>query len=61
MMGGMTFRKAESPSPEGILVELHGSLDRRHRPEDVADLVLRVLDRSLSRRERLLLERAAKH
>ncbi|NUR83172.1 MAG: hypothetical protein HOY71_03690 [Nonomuraea sp.] len=57
----MTFRDAESPSPGEILVELHASLDRRYRPEDVADLVLRALDEKLSGRERLLLERAARY
>ncbi|MFG1957123.1 hypothetical protein [Nonomuraea sp. NPDC049028] len=59
----MEFREADGrvPARREALVELHGSLDRRYRPEDVADLVLRALDGSVSRRERVLLERAAKH
>ncbi|MER5620079.1 hypothetical protein ABT061_03445 [Streptosporangium sp. NPDC002544] len=59
----MTFRKDKDRdrSRREILTELHGSLDRRYRPEDVADLVLRTLDGQLSRRERVVLERAAKH
>ncbi|MCC5576819.1 hypothetical protein IMZ11_14395 [Microtetraspora sp. AC03309] len=56
----MTFRKGDRSRQE-ILAELHGSLDRRYRPEDVADLVLRALDKRLSRRERVVLERAATH
>ncbi|MFG1822651.1 hypothetical protein ACGFIJ_09230 [Microbispora bryophytorum] len=43
------------------LVELHGSLDRRYRPEDVAELVLQALAGRLSGRERLVLGRAAQH
>ncbi|NAS21584.1 hypothetical protein GT755_07790 [Herbidospora sp. NEAU-GS84] len=43
------------------LVELHSTLDRRYRPEDVAELVLRVLDPSLEPRERAVIERAARH
>ncbi|MEV6155626.1 hypothetical protein AB0L53_35330 [Nonomuraea sp. NPDC052129] len=59
----MEYREADGrvPARRVVLVELHGSLDRRYRPEDVADLVLRALDGSVSRRERVLLERAAKH
>ncbi|MEU6710165.1 hypothetical protein ABZ897_01700 [Nonomuraea sp. NPDC046802] len=44
-----------------IMAELYGSLDRRYRPEDVADLVLRALEGRLTRREHVVLERAAKH
>ncbi|MEV2268683.1 hypothetical protein [Nonomuraea africana] len=56
------FRKERDKSrhPE-ILAELHASLDRRYRPEDVADLVLALLAGKLTRRERVVLERAAKH
>ncbi|MEU8377694.1 hypothetical protein [Streptosporangium sp. NPDC048865] len=58
----MKFRDDNVRSPRWeILAELHASLDRRHRPEDVADLVLQALDGRLSRRERMVLERAAKH
>ncbi|MGI5272523.1 hypothetical protein ACQEUU_25450 [Nonomuraea sp. CA-218870] len=41
--------------------DLHASLSRRDRPEDVAELVLRVLAGRLGRRERVVLERAARH
>ncbi|WP_090939407.1 hypothetical protein [Nonomuraea jiangxiensis] len=44
-----------------IMTELHGSLDRRYRPEDVAVLVLRALEGRLTRRERVVLQRAARH
>ncbi|MFI6602746.1 hypothetical protein ACIBHX_41380 [Nonomuraea sp. NPDC050536] len=59
----MRFRKDEGRdrSRQEILLELHASLDRRYRPEDVADLVLQALDGQLSRRERIVLQRAAKH
>ncbi|MGW4472593.1 hypothetical protein ACWENQ_23240 [Nonomuraea sp. NPDC004354] len=57
----MKFRKDRDRSPREILLELYDSLDRRHRPEDVADLVLQALEGSLSRRERVVLQRAAKH
>jgi hypothetical protein len=57
----MKLRKEQDPASRAALVELHRSLDRRYRPEDVADLVLRVLDGRLSRRERAVLEAAAKH
>ncbi|MER6826895.1 hypothetical protein ABT352_13000 [Streptosporangium sp. NPDC000563] len=59
----MTFHddKDGSRSRQEILAELHDSLDRRYRPEDVADLVLRALDGQLSRRERTVLERAARY
>ncbi|MFF3666353.1 hypothetical protein [Microtetraspora malaysiensis] len=59
----MTFRtdKDGDQRRREILAELHGSLDRRYRPEDVADLVLLALDGRLSRRERVVLERAARH
>lgn len=58
----MKFRDDSTQPPRReILVELHASLDRRYRPEDVADLVLQALDGRLSRRERVVLERAAKH
>ncbi|WP_067173139.1 hypothetical protein [Microtetraspora niveoalba] len=59
----MRFRrdKDRGRSRREILAELHGSLDRRYRPEDVADLVLGALGGRLSRRERVVLERAAKH
>ncbi|MFF3440599.1 hypothetical protein [Streptosporangium sp. NPDC002721] len=58
----MKFRHDSAhPSRREILVELHASLDRRYRPEDVADLVLQALDGRLTRRERVVLERAAKH
>ncbi|SET49858.1 hypothetical protein [Nonomuraea wenchangensis] len=43
------------------LLELHRSLDRRLRPEDVADLISLALDGSLSTPERLTLDRAAAH
>ncbi|GAA0971820.1 hypothetical protein GCM10009555_023710 [Acrocarpospora macrocephala] len=52
----MTFRKERQ-----ILAELHRSLDRRYRPEDVADLVLAALSGRLTRREQVVLERAAQH
>ncbi|MEU0571251.1 hypothetical protein ABZ297_38455 [Nonomuraea sp. NPDC005983] len=55
----MNFR-TDRPRRE-ILEELHSSLDRRYRPEDVADLVLQALAGRLPRRERVVLERAAKH
>ncbi|NUW46615.1 hypothetical protein [Nonomuraea rhodomycinica] len=57
----MKFRKDPDRSHHEILVELHDSLDRRYRPEDVADLVLQALEGRLSRRERVVLGRAAKH
>ncbi|MFI7416341.1 hypothetical protein [Nonomuraea sp. NPDC049684] len=41
------------------LLDLHRSLDRRMRPEDVADLISLALDGSLSSPERLTLDRAA--
>ncbi|MEU1723085.1 hypothetical protein [Nonomuraea sp. NPDC005692] len=43
------------------LLDLHRSLDRRMRPEDVADLISLALDGSLSAPERLTLDRAAMH
>ncbi|MDF2708531.1 MAG: hypothetical protein K0R62_4183 [Nonomuraea muscovyensis] len=60
-MAAMTERKATPASRHHALVELHESLDRRYRPEDVADLVLRALDGRLSRRERVVIGRAARH
>lgn len=45
-----------------VLRELHASLDRRKRPEDIADLALRLLDgnvRQPARRTRRALEKAA--
>ncbi|MFI6788854.1 hypothetical protein ACIBG4_16140 [Nonomuraea sp. NPDC050383] len=57
----MKFRKDPDRSCREILGELHDSLDRRYRPEDVADLVLQALEGRLSRRERVVLGRAAKH
>ncbi|MGC5011982.1 hypothetical protein ACLQ2R_14555 [Streptosporangium sp. DT93] len=58
----MTFRDDRTRPPRRkILVELHASLDRRYRPEDIADLVLQALDGRLSRRERVVLDRAARH
>ncbi|WP_283137540.1 hypothetical protein [Rhizohabitans arisaemae] len=57
----MEFHRDRHRSRPEILTELYESLDRRYRPEDVADLVLQVLDGRLSRRELLVLERAAKH
>ncbi|WP_200926704.1 hypothetical protein [Sphaerimonospora mesophila] len=61
----MMFRTDKSgdggSSRREILVELYGSLDRRYRPEDVADLVLQALDGRLSRRGRVVLERGARH
>ncbi|MEV4061623.1 hypothetical protein [Nonomuraea dietziae] len=57
----MKFRKDRDSSSREILLELYDSLDRRYRPEDVADLVLQALEGSLSRRERVVLQRAAKH
>jgi hypothetical protein len=50
-----------SPSRREILAELHGSLDRRYRPEDVADLVLQALDGRLTKHARGVLERAARN
>jgi hypothetical protein len=63
MMAPMSFSegKGGEPSRREILVELHGSLERRYRPEDVADLVLQALEGRLSRRERVVLKRAATH
>ncbi|MFB9883063.1 hypothetical protein ACFFMN_34540 [Planobispora siamensis] len=55
----MASRREKDTSRRRILVELHASLDRRHRPEDVADLVLRALEGRLVRRERVVLEHAA--
>ncbi|MDP9849551.1 hypothetical protein [Streptosporangium lutulentum] len=58
----MKFRDDSiQPPRREIMTELHASLDRRYRPEDVADLVLQVLDGRLSQRERVVLERAAKY
>ncbi|MET7333657.1 hypothetical protein [Nonomuraea sp. NPDC005650] len=57
----MRNRNPRPRSHREIMIELHGSLDRRYRPEDVADLVLQALEGRLTRRERVVLERAAKH
>ncbi|WP_179155300.1 hypothetical protein [Microbispora sp. GKU 823] len=57
----MKHRKGSERSRRDALVELHGSLDRRYRPEDVAELVLEALAGRLSVRERLVLGRAARH
>ncbi|MEV7807938.1 hypothetical protein AB0O28_33820 [Microbispora sp. NPDC088329] len=57
----MKHRKASERSREEALAELHGSLDRRYRPEDVAELVLRALAGRLSGREGNVLARAARH
>ncbi|MBN6055646.1 hypothetical protein JYK22_27185, partial [Nonomuraea sp. RK-328] len=57
----MSSRRDGGRDRHEILVELHESLDRRHRPEDVADLVLRALEGRLSKRVRVMLERAARH
>ncbi|MGP3910146.1 hypothetical protein [Nonomuraea sp. 10N515B] len=57
----MTKRRHRPASRREIMAELHGSLDRRYRPEDVADLVMQALEGQLTRRERVVLERAAKH
>ncbi|WP_103962874.1 hypothetical protein [Nonomuraea solani] len=57
----MSKRKKGPASRKEILAELHGSLERRYRPEDVADLVLQALEGRLTRHERVVLERAAKH
>ncbi|GAA3622139.1 hypothetical protein GCM10022419_129770 [Nonomuraea rosea] len=57
----MSNRKQRPASHREIMAELHASLDRRYRPEDIADLVLQVLAERLTRRERVVLERAAKH
>ncbi|MDA0638147.1 hypothetical protein OUY22_32470 [Nonomuraea sp. MCN248] len=46
---------------DAVVRDLHASLSRRDRPEDVAELVLRVLGGRLGRRERVVLERAARH
>ncbi|MFI6180474.1 hypothetical protein ACIA8R_33380 [Nonomuraea sp. NPDC051191] len=43
------------------LLDLHRSLDRRMRPEDVADLISLALDGALSAPERLTLDQAAVH
>jgi hypothetical protein len=43
-----------------LLDELHATLAQRRRPEDVADLIARQLAPSLDRREKNLLERAAR-
>ncbi|WP_336214163.1 hypothetical protein [Nonomuraea sp. LPB2021202275-12-8] len=55
------FRKEKDLPRDAVLAELHASLDRRYRPEDVADLVLRAMAGRLTRRERVVLERAARH
>lgn len=47
-------------SPDAILKTLHASLDRRFRPEEVADLVGALLGPTLSREERDTLELAAR-
>ncbi|MFF0312667.1 hypothetical protein ACFYSC_35030 [Streptosporangium sp. NPDC004379] len=59
----MAFRehKNDDNRLRRILAELHRSLDRRYRPEDVADLVLQALKGRLTRRERVVLGRAAAH
>lgn len=57
----MNHRKGSERSPREALAELHGSLDRRYRPEDVAELVLQALAGRPTGRERNLLARAARH
>ncbi|GAA2322746.1 hypothetical protein GCM10010149_89910 [Nonomuraea roseoviolacea subsp. roseoviolacea] len=57
----MRFTGGGGRSSHEILAELHESLDRRHRPEDVAELVLQALEGRLTRRERVVLGRAARH
>ncbi|MEO3775142.1 hypothetical protein [Micromonospora sp. B9E7] len=47
-------------SAEDALVALHGSLDERRRPEEIAHLVLRVVGGQLGLRERMALGRAAR-
>ncbi|SEU32538.1 hypothetical protein SAMN05421811_11134 [Nonomuraea wenchangensis] len=61
MMGVMKNRDPQPRSRHEILAELHSSLDRRYRPEDVAALVLRALEGTLTGRQRAVLTRAAKH
>ncbi|WP_211589558.1 hypothetical protein [Microbispora sp. H11081] len=57
----MTHREGSERSPRKALAELHGSLDRRYRPEDVAELVLQALSERLTGRERNVIARAARH
>ncbi|GAB3163977.1 hypothetical protein [Microbispora hainanensis] len=57
----MKHRTGSEHSRGEALAELHGSLNRRYRPEDVAELVLQALAGRLSGRERNLLARAARH
>ncbi|MEU7878213.1 hypothetical protein [Microbispora bryophytorum] len=57
----MKHRTGSERARRDALVELHGSLDRRYRPEDVAELVLQALAGRLPGRERLVLGRAAQH
>lgn len=60
-MAGMKHRKGSERSRRKALAELHGSLDRRYRPEDVAELILQTLAGRLTGRERDVLASAARH
>lgn len=57
----MKLNQLRSPLTMLRLRELHESLDRRYRPEDVARIVLDILQGHLSKKEERTLRRAANH